>query len=73
MADSAELIRLRADLESVRTAIAAIQTDGVKAFSAGEYGGENLDLRTLYEREATLQKRIKRLARGSFRTGIPAR
>jgi hypothetical protein len=73
MAESAELTRLRADLERVRTAIAAIETDGVKSFNAGEYGGENLSLESLYERERTLMKRITRRARGNLRPGIPVR
>lgn len=73
MAESAELTRLRADLERVRTAISKIETDGVDSFNAGEYGGKNLDLRTLYDRERTLQKRITRLARGNLRPGIPVR
>ena len=73
MPESAELTELRAELARVKTTIANIETDGVKSFTGGEYGGENIDLRTLYERERTLLKRIRRLARGTLSTGIPAR
>lgn len=73
MSNATELARLNADLERVRATIATIETDGAKSFSAGEYGGENVSLDTLYRRERTLMVRVRRLSGGNIRVGMPVR